>query len=51
MQFETLLRHLLKCINEKEDSLRIYRLREPKEEFVKAYGIDRTIDFEAPLVV
>ena len=51
MQYEIMLRSLLKCIDEEEDSLRIYRLREPKEEFVQEYGVNQTIDFDAPLVV
>jgi len=51
MQHEQLLRRLLAIIEEKEDSLRIYRLIEPKEKHVEVYGIDRAVDFEEPLVV
>ncbi|MBU1152439.1 CRISPR-associated endonuclease Cas2 [bacterium] len=51
MQYEIMLRNLLKCIDEKEDNLRIYRLKEPKEEFAMVYGINRTIDFDAPLII
>jgi len=50
-QYEAMIRGLLKCINEKEDSLRIYRLREPKSRYVREYGINRTVDFDEPLVV
>lgn len=42
---------LLKCIDEEEDSLRIYWLREPKEQFIEKYGVNQAVDFEAPLVV
>lgn len=51
MQYEIMIRDLLECIDEKEDSLRIYRLKEPKEQFVEEYGVNQTIDFEAPLIV
>lgn len=51
IQYETMLRNLLKCIDEKEDSLRIYRLKEPREQFVEVYGVGETIDFEKPLIV
>ena len=51
MQYERMIEHLRKCIEEKEDNLRIYRLREPKNQFIKSYGVDRVIEFEAPLIV
>lgn len=51
MQYERLVHALLKCIDEKEDSLRIYRLREPKDRYVAEYGWKKHIDFEAPLIV
>ena len=50
-QYEELIRQLLKCIDENEDSLRFYRLIEPKDNYVKVYGVNRAVDFEAPLVV
>ena len=51
MHYEVMIERLRGCIEEKEDNLRIYRLREPKDHFVKSYGVDRVIDFEAPLIV
>ena len=51
MQYEKLLRRLMGCIDDEEDSLRIYRLQSPKEQFIQHYGIDRGIDFTGPLVV
>jgi CRISPR-associated protein Cas2 len=50
-QYEELRRQLLKWINEEEDSLRFYRLVESKERYLKVYGVDRSVDFEAPLVL
>ena len=50
-QYEELIRQLIKCIDESEDSLRFYRILEPKEHHLKVYGVDRSVDFEAPLVV
>ncbi len=50
-QYESMIRSLLKCIKEDEDSLRVYRLREPKERYVKEFGVNGRIDFDAPLVV
>ena len=50
-QFETMIRGLLKCINEDEDSLRVYHLREPKSRYVREYGVTRTVDFDDTLVL
>lgn len=49
-QYEDLVRRLLKCIEEEEDSLRFYRLIEPRDKYVRVYGVNRDIDFEAPLI-
>lgn len=51
MQFEELERRLLAEIDEKEDSLRLYRLTEPFELHVKEYGNFKSVDFDGPLVV
>ena len=50
-QLEQLEHRLVRCINEREDSLRIYRLREPREQFLKTYRIVHEIDFGAPLIM
>jgi len=50
-QYEELVRDLLDEIDEEEDSLRIYRLMEPKERYVREFGVFRSIDFEGPLVL
>ncbi len=50
MQFAKLVDRLLKWIDEKEDSLRVYFLAESKERRVLTYGIDDYVDFSEPLV-
>ncbi len=47
---ERLISRLLDCIDESEDSLRIYRLPEPRERNVEVYGLDHYIDFSGPLI-
>lgn len=49
--YERLKRRLLKIIHEKEDSLRIYRLSEPRERVVEEFGVGHVVDFKGPLVV
>ena len=51
MQYEELTRRLLSIMDEDEDSLRVYRLAQPKEQFMRAYGIDTATDFDKPLVL
>ena len=51
MQMDQLRDRLVKSIDEKKDSLRIYRLVEPREKHVESFGRDAYIDFDAPLVV
>jgi CRISPR-associated protein Cas2 len=50
-QFEQLVHRLRRIINEDEDSLRIYRLHEPKERHVDAYGRRPSYDVNQPMVV
>lgn len=50
-QLELLTDRLLKEANLEEDSLRIYRLREPRERFTKAFGRGPRFDLHDPLVV
>jgi CRISPR-associated protein Cas2 len=51
MQLETLRQTLLDTIRKEEDSLRIYRLPEPRARAVEAYGRDGYVDFNRPIVV
>ena len=47
-----LLKHrLTEAMDEKADSLRFYRLREPREEYVEVLGKVPTFDLHDPLVV
>jgi len=50
-QFEQLVNRLKGIIDETEDNLRIYHLREPKGRHVQVYGKRPTYDLHAPLVV
>jgi CRISPR-associated protein Cas2 len=49
-QYEDLVLKLLECIRTDEDSLRFYRLVEPRDHYVKVYGQNRNVDFAAPLI-
>jgi CRISPR-associated protein Cas2 len=50
-QFEEVVRRLVEIIEKTEDSLRVYRLVEPKEKYVQVYGLDGSVDFDEPLVL
>ena len=50
-QFEEVVRRLVDIIEKTEDSLRVYRLIEPKEKYVQVYGLDGSVDFDEPLVL
>lgn len=50
-QFEEVVRRLLEIIEKTEDSLRVYRLVEPKEKYVQVYGLDGSVNFDEPLVL
>lgn len=49
-QFELLRHRLLSCIDEREDSLRIYRLPQPRERHLWIYGVRREINLQGPLI-
>lgn len=44
VELERLLHRLVGLIEPAEDSLRVYRLVEPRERYVQTFGIDRRID-------
>jgi CRISPR-associated protein Cas2 len=50
-QFEEVVRRLVEIIEKTEDSLRVYRLVEPREKYVQVYGLDGSVDFDEPLVL
>lgn len=49
-QFELLVHRLRTEIDESEDSLRIYRLREPKQRWLRVYGLGPP-DLGEPLIL
>ena len=51
MQLLLMRSRLLNCIDQKTDSLRVYRLVEPREQHVESYGRDTYVDFEGPLIL
>ena len=50
VQFEELESSAVERIDEETDSLRFYLLRGGRDATLRAYGIDRYRDFDAPLV-
>ena len=50
-QLEDLLFRLLAVIDDAQDSLRVYRLREPRERYTAIYGQRPAIDLRDPLVI
>jgi CRISPR-associated protein Cas2 len=50
-QLEELLFRLLAVIDDDEDSLRVYRLREPRERYTAVYGVRPAVDLRDPLVI
>ena len=50
-QLEELLFRLLAVIVDNEDSLRVYRLREPRERYTAIYGVRPAIDLRDPLII
>lgn len=51
VQLLALRDRLLREMDPTEDSIRLYRLRQPRERFVEAFGRDRYRDMEAPLIL
>lgn len=51
VQLEELLFRLLEVIDDDQDSLRVYRLREPRDRHTAIYGLRPTVDFREPLIV
>lgn len=51
VQLEQLRYRLLKYIDTREDSLRIYHLSERQMKGAENYGISRPLDFDEPMIV
>jgi CRISPR-associated protein Cas2 len=50
-QYHQLQNQLKDIINEEEDTLRFYRIHEPKDDYIEHIGRGEPPDFEDPLVV
>jgi CRISPR-associated protein Cas2 len=50
MQLVQLKHRLLQCMNEQEDSLRIYRITQSRERYLWTFGQQHDIDYDAPLI-
>lgn len=50
-QYEQMKRKLIREIDKATDNLRIYRLIEPREHFVEAFGVDAFVNYDDPLIV
>jgi CRISPR-associated protein Cas2 len=48
---EQLMHSLRLIVDESEDSLRIYRLREPREKYLQIIGVKPEFDIHDPLVI
>lgn len=51
VQLLTLREKLLTILDPTEDSIRMYRLRQPRERFMEAFGRDQYIDFTDPMII
>jgi CRISPR-associated protein Cas2 len=51
MQFEVLRSRLLKVIDLKLDSVRFYKLMGGRDRAVEAYGVDKYVDFNEPMIL
>ena len=51
VEMELLLHELLSAMKRDEDSLRIYRLKEPREQYVQIYGKRPEFDVRDPLIL
>lgn len=50
-QYEALLSKLKKAVKVDTDSLRIYKLRGERDDFLQTFGLDKYVDFDEPLVL
>jgi CRISPR-associated protein Cas2 len=49
-QYEVFKAELVRIIDKQTDSIRFYRLLAPREKSVEAFGVDKYVDFDEPLV-
>ncbi len=50
-QYESFWAKLVNIIDPQLDSLRLYKLRAPREQSLQCYGIDKYTDFDEPLIL
>ena len=50
IRFEKLKSSLIDIIDKKTDSLRIYKLNSDRKKCIEVHGVDKFVDFDAPLV-
>lgn len=50
-QYEDLSAKLQRIMDPKSDSLRVYRLRGERSDFLRCYGVDKHIDLDEPLIL
>lgn len=51
MQLEVMKHALLHCIDDQLDSLRIYRLPQPRNRYLWTFGVQHDVDYHGPLIV
>jgi CRISPR-associated protein Cas2 len=51
MQVALLQHRLLSIIDESQDSLRMYQLRQPRDRYLWTYGVQHEVDYGGPLIV
>ncbi|MDP8240030.1 MAG: CRISPR-associated endonuclease Cas2 [Candidatus Hatepunaea meridiana] len=51
VQHKQMVSALVKIINEEEDSLRIYRIMEPREKFIQSWGREMVRNLEEPVIL
>jgi CRISPR-associated protein Cas2 len=50
-QYEQFQHQLVQVIDKQTDSIRFYRLLSPREKSVEAFGVDKYVDFDEPLIL
>ncbi|MBS1262691.1 MAG: CRISPR-associated endoribonuclease Cas2 3 [Calditrichaeota bacterium] len=49
--FEQMIDRLCEIIDEEEDSLRFYRLMEPREKYQQSFGRETVLDPDKPMII
>jgi CRISPR-associated protein Cas2 len=51
MQLTTLQHALMHCIDDQQDSLRIYRLPQPRARYLWTHGVQHDVDYHGTLII